>query len=74
MLDKIPLAPLALFAVLLALAPFHSEPHLWGKLKMLFSGALTRPIDIFDLFMHGSLLVLLFLKIGWKWFSTDKVR
>jgi hypothetical protein len=36
--------------------------HLWEKLKMLFAGALTRPIDIFDLFLHGAPVVLL----GWK--------
>jgi membrane protein required for beta-lactamase induction len=36
--------------------------HLWEKLQMLFAGALTRPIDIFDLFLHGAPVVLL----GWK--------
>lgn len=46
----------------LALAPFVPEPHLWEKLKMLFSGTLTRPLDIFDLLMHGSGLVLILLK------------
>lgn len=62
-LDKIPytlLLPLALF---LALAPFAPEPHLWEKLKMLFAGSLVRPIDIFDLFLHGTPLVLLLLKL-----------
>lgn len=48
------LAPLA---ILLALAPFAPEPHLWEKLKMLADGTLTRPLDIFDLLMHGSGLV-----------------
>jgi hypothetical protein len=46
----------------LALAPFVPEPHLWEKLKMLASGTLTRPLDIFDLLMHGSGLVLIALK------------
>ena len=54
------LVPLALF---LALAPFTPEPHLWEKLKMLFAGTLVRPIDIFDLFMHGTPLVLLIIKL-----------
>ena len=45
------LVPLALF---LALAPFTPEPHLWEKLKMLFAGTLVRPIDIFDLLLHGT--------------------
>jgi len=39
------------------------EPHLWQKLKMLFAGTLTRPVDIFDLFLHGTPLVLLVLKL-----------
>ena len=55
------LVPLALF---LALAPFTPEPHLWEKLKMLFAGTLVRPIDIFDLFLHGTPLVLLLLKLS----------
>ena len=62
-LDKIPLAPLALVAVLLGLAPFAPEPHLWEKLKMLTAGTLSRPVDIFDLFLHGAPLVLLMAKL-----------
>ena len=61
-LDNIPLGPLAIIAVLLGLAPFN-PPHLFEKLGMLFSGTLTRPIDIFDLFMHGTPVVLLVLKL-----------
>jgi hypothetical protein len=45
-------------AILLALAPFAPEPHLVEKLRFLSEGTLTKPIDIFDLFMHGSGLVL----------------
>jgi len=55
------LVPLALF---LALAPFTPEPHLWEKLKMLFAGTLVRPIDIFDLLLHGTPLVILLLKLS----------
>lgn len=62
-LDKLPLGILAVAALFLALAPFHPEPHLWEKLKMLAAGTLVRPIDIFDLFMHGTPLVLLVLKV-----------
>ena len=50
-------------AVVLALAPFTPEPHLWEKLKMLSAGELVRPIDIFDLFLHGAPLVLVVLKL-----------
>ncbi|MEA2094863.1 MAG: RND transporter [Pseudomonadota bacterium] len=62
-LDKIPLSLLLPLAVVLALVPFVPEPHLWQKLKMLFSGTLVRPIDIFDLFLHGTPLVILVLKL-----------
>ena len=62
-LDRIPYIMLAPLAIFLALVPFAPEPHLWGKLKMLFTGTLSRPIDIFDLFLHGTLLVILLLKL-----------
>ena len=62
-LDRIPLSTLVIIALALGLAPFVPEPHLWEKLKMLFSGTLSRPIDIFDLFMHGTPAVLLVLKL-----------
>ncbi len=63
-LDRIPLGWLAIGALILGLAPFGQEPHLWQKLKMLAEGTLTRPIDIFDLLMHGSLVVLVLLKLA----------
>jgi len=62
-LDRIPLAPLAVVAVLMALAPFVPEPHLWEKLKMLSRGDLTRPLDIFDLALHATPLIVLGLKL-----------
>jgi hypothetical protein len=62
-LDKLPLTVILPLAVFLAVAPFTPEPHLWQKLKMLFAGTLTRPVDIFDLFLHGVPLVLLVLKL-----------
>ena len=63
-LDGLPLPLLLVVAVLLGLAPFRPEPHLWEKLKMLASGTLVRPIDIFDLLLHATPVVLLFLKLG----------
>jgi hypothetical protein len=48
--------------ILLALAPFTPEPHLVEKLRMLANGLLTRPVDIFDLFMHGGPVLLVFVK------------
>ena len=62
-LDKIPLTTLLIVALLLGLAPFTPEPHLWEKLKMLAAGELVKPIDIFDLFLHGTPAVLLVLKL-----------
>jgi hypothetical protein len=62
-LDKISTTTLLIIALTLGLAPFIPEPHVWEKLKMLASGELSRPIDIFDLFLHGTPWVLLFLKL-----------
>lgn len=45
--------------ILLGLAPFRPEPHLVEKLRMLATGTLHRPIDIFDLALHGGPLALL---------------
>ncbi len=47
----------------LGLAPFLPQPHLVQKLRMLFSGTLTRPIDIFDLLLHATPWVLLLVKL-----------
>ena len=63
-LDRLPLSTVAIIALLLALAPFQPEPHLWQKLKMLADGTLTRPIDIFDLLFHGAPTVLLIVKLA----------
>lgn len=63
-LDKIPFGPLIVITLLLGLAPFSPQPHLVEKLQMLFAGTLSKPIDIFDLFLHGTPLVLLLLKVG----------
>lgn len=62
-LDRISFTPLVFAAILLGLAPFQPEPHLVEKLRMLFEGSLQKPIDIFDLFLHSSPIVVLALKI-----------
>ena len=61
-LDRIPFSTLIIISLMLGLAPFVPEPHVVEKLKMLFDGSLAKPIDIFDLFMHGTPWVLLGLK------------
>ena len=48
-LDRFPTVWLVALAVWMAVAPVTPEPHLVEKLKMLFAGTLTRPLDIFDL-------------------------
>ena len=62
-LDKIPLSTLLIIGVLLGLAPMQPEPHLVEKLRMLSQGVLSKPIDIFDLFLHASAPLLLLAKI-----------
>ena len=62
-LDELPLAVLVLACLLLGLAPFMPEPHVWEKLKMLAGGTLSAPVDIFDLFLHGTPWVILLLKL-----------
>ena len=63
-LDRIPLSLALLGALTLGLAPFVPEPHIWEKLKMLASGSLTRPIDIFDLAFHALPWLLLVAKLA----------
>lgn len=62
-LKKIPLGPLLVGSLMLGLAPFVPEPHLWSKLKMLAAGELSAPVDIFDLLMHGAFPALLMAKL-----------
>ena len=63
-LDRIPLLLVLPLALLLGLAPFVPEPHVWEKLKMLTAGTLQRPIDIFDLLYHTAPVLLLALKLA----------
>ena len=61
-LDELPWSTLIIVALLLGSAPFVPEPHLVEKVRMLAHGELVKPIDIFDLFLHGTPLVLLGVK------------
>ena len=62
LLDSIPYLPLILLAVFMLLAPFRPMPHVLEKLIMLKNGTLTRPLDIFDLFVHLAPSAILLLK------------
>ncbi len=65
-LRKIPLSFFIVIALMLAFAPFTSEPHLWQKLKMLWMAELVKPLDIFDLLLHGTPISLLLLRLLMK--------
>ena len=62
-LDSIPLPLIILACLTLGLAPFFPEPHVWEKLKMLFTGDLIKPVDIFDFLLHGTPFILLILRL-----------
>ncbi len=70
-IDKIPLLPLAIAAIFMSLAPFSPEPHLLEKSRMLVNGELTKGIDIFDLFWHSFLIVLLAIRLIRKNSTTN---
>jgi hypothetical protein len=63
-LDQVPYLLLIIVSLTLGLAPFTPMPHLVEKMTMLLAGELVKPVDIFDLMMHASPVVLLILKIG----------
>lgn len=56
-----------LFAALtLGLAPYAPEPHLVGKLRWVLGGAEgMKPMDVFDLALHGA---------PWVWLGVAIVR
>jgi len=62
-INRTPLVLFILLALTLGLAPFVPEPHVVEKIRMLADGSLSRPIDIFDLLLHGTPWVLLVTKI-----------
>ena len=62
-IDKVPLLPLVVVAIFMALAPFTPEPHLLEKSRMLINAELSKPIDIFDLFWHSFLIAILAIRL-----------
>ena len=67
LLDRLPWTWLLLLTAWLAIAPITPEPHLIEKLRMLSEGALVRPLDIFDLAMHATPVLLVALKLWRQW-------
>ena len=72
LLAKIPFQMAVIFSLLLGLAPFVPEPHVWEKLKMLADGTLSKPIDIFDLLMHGTPCLILIGKIAYGQTGSER--
>jgi hypothetical protein len=64
-IDRIPKWLLVAVAIYLAGAPFVPEPHLVEKWRMLLEGSLSRPIDIFDFFLHTVPLLVLAIRL-WR--------
>ena len=59
--SSLPWGLLIIACLTIGLAPFN-PPHILEKLQMLARGRLIRPIDWFDLFLHGAPWLLLILK------------
>jgi len=66
LLDRLPWGIVIVLAVFLGLAPFIPQPHLIEKVLMLSKGELRQIVDIFDLLFHASPLVILFLKLYYR--------
>ena len=55
---------LLMFCFTLGLAPFFPEPHIWGKLRWIWGGAVgMQAIDWFDALFHGLPWILL-IRVG----------
>ena len=68
LIDKIPLQMLVVMTIFLGMAPYipfltTETPHLFSKLNMLANGELVKPLDIFDLVMHGAPPTLLTIRL-----------
>ena len=61
-LNNLPWGLLLIACLTIGLAPFH-PPHVIEKLQMLAKGTLVRPLDWFDLLLHGTPWGLLLLKV-----------
>lgn len=61
-IDNLPWLLVIAGCLTLGLAPFLPEPHIVEKLRMLVSGTLTKPLDIFDLVFHAIPWVLAIVK------------
>lgn len=59
-----------IIALTLGLMPYTPEPHIWEKLKWIFSGAQgMQALDWFDLCLHGTPWVMLVISIARKFYQ-----
>jgi len=70
-LDRAPLFWLIALAVWMAGAPFTPEPHLVEKVRMPFQDTLRRALDVSDLFIHATPMVLLAVRLARRQKQTD---
>lgn len=64
LIDSVNLPLFIVLSLFLGLAPFFPEPHIVQKINMLIAGELTKPLDMFDLVLHGTPWVLLIIKLS----------
>ncbi|MBA3035024.1 MAG: RND transporter [Desulfobacterium sp.] len=60
--DQLNWVVVIILCVTIGLAPF-SPPHIIEKLSMLIKGNLIKPLDWFDLLLHGFPWIILVLKL-----------
>ena len=63
-IDRTPVWLFVLLVATLGLSPWVPEPHIVEKIRWLFQGELTRPLDIFDLVLHAVPWLLLGTKLS----------
>ncbi len=62
-------------SITLGLAPFFPEPHILGKIRWLWGGAVgMEPMDWFDLFLHGIPWLVLLTLLLFGFFSGQFVK
>lgn len=66
-----------MFCLTLGLAPYFPEPHIWGKVKWIWGGAVgMQTMDWFDTFFHGMpwLLLIRFFTIKFLYHKKELVQ
>jgi hypothetical protein len=66
LIDQIPLGILLIATFWMLIAPVSPMPHLLEKFYMFRAGTLIRPIDWFDVVFHLTPLVLLVIKLFYR--------